>query len=271
MNIASLIAILFYLAATALLATKFHPAVRGSNRAGTVAFSFRISGFAALSLHAGLLYTFIVPGNGFDFGFFNAISMISWLVALIVMVTSLFRPLENLLLVLFPIAVTAILLEIFIPDKHLLTASPSTALGIHILLSICAYSLLMISALQALALGMQDKMLKARLAIKVINILPPLQVMENLLIQFIFIGFFLLSLSLLSGFMFVHDLFAQHLVHKTVFSIIAWIIYCVLLWGRWTFGWRGRKVVRWALGGFISLLLAYTGSKFVLELILQRV
>jgi ABC-type uncharacterized transport system permease subunit len=102
-------------------------------------------------------------------------------------------------------------------------------------------------------------------------ILPPMQVMEDLLIQFILFGFFLLSLSLATGFMFLHNIFAQHLVHKTVLSILAWLIFGSLLWGRWSFGWRGRKVIYLTLGGFILLLLAYFGSKLVLELILHKV
>ena len=71
--------------------------------------------------------------------------------------------------------------------------------------------------------------------------------------------------------MFIHDLFAQHLVHKTVLSLLAWVIFAILLWGRWSRGWRGRKAIRWTLGGFFTLMLAYFGTKLVLELILHRV
>jgi len=172
---------------------------------------------------------------------------------------------------LFPIAGLAILLELFIPDERILNESLSTGLRIHILLSICAYSLLMIGAFQALLLAVQERLIKAKRAAIIMNTLPPLQVMEDLLIQIIVIGFFLLSLSLASGMMFIDDMFAQHLVHKTVLSILAWVIYCILLWGRWSAGWRGKRIIRWALGGFVALLLAYFGSKFVLEVILHRV
>ena len=83
-------------------------------------------------------------------------------------------------------------------------------------------------------------------------------------------GFALLSAGLLTGIFFLEDIFAQHLVHKTVLSIVAWLVFGILLWGRWRFGWRGRTAIRWTLSGFVVLLLAYFGSKFVLELILQR-
>jgi len=120
---------------------------------------------------------------GFDFGFFNAISLVSWLVALIVLLSSLLRPLENLLLILFPAAGLAILLELFIPDQRLLSESLTVGLRIHILLSICAYSLLMISAVQAIMLAVQEKLIKEKHASIIMNTLPPLQVMEVLLVH----------------------------------------------------------------------------------------
>lgn len=76
---------------------------------------------------------------------------------------------------------------------------------------------------------------------------------------------------MLSGFLFIDDLFAQHLAHKTLFSILAWIMFAGLLIGRSRYGWRGKIAVRWTLYGFASLLLAYFGSRIVLELILDKV
>ena len=168
---------------------------------------------------------------------------------------------ENLLLILFPAAGLAILLELFIPDERLLSESLSMGLRIHILLSICAYSLLMISAVQAIMLAVQEKLIKEKRVAIIMNTLPPLQVMEALLIQIIVVGFFMLSLSLASGTMFIGDIFAQRLAHKTILSMVAWVIYAILLWGRWSAGWRGKRIIRWALGGFTALLLAYFGSK----------
>ena len=98
-----------------------------------------------------------------------------------------------------------------------------------------------------------------------------MQVMEEVLVQLLWLGFFLLSLSLATGMMFVHNIFAQHISHKTVLSIMAWCVFAILLWGRWSWGWRGRQLIRWTLGGFALLVLAYFGSKFVYELILKRV
>ena len=267
-SIQAIIAVLLYLTSALLLGARIYGVSGIFNKTGVIALVF---GAIALILHTHLLYQSIILANGLDFGFFNAISLIGWLVALIVMLTSIFRPIENLLLFLFPIAALAILLELLIPGTRILSESLSAGLRIHILLSICAYSLLLISAFQAIMLAIQERLIKTKRAAKIMNTLPPLQVMEGLLIQFIVIGFFTLSLSLASGMMFIDDIFAQHLIHKTVLSILAWVIYCILLWGRWSAGWRGKRIIRWTLGGFSTLLLAYIGSKFVLEIILQRV
>ena len=83
-------------------------------------------------------------------------------------------------------------------------------------------------------------------------------------------GFALLTLALLSGFAFLEDMFAQHLVHKTVLSTLAWLMFGGLLIGRLRYGWRGKTAIVWTLSGFAVLILAYFGSKMVLELILQR-
>ena len=268
MTIQSIIAVLLYLISAILIGARIYNVSDIFSRTRTIVLIF---GAFALALHAHLLYQAIILTNGLDFGIFNAVSLIGWLVALIVLLSSLFRPLENLLLFLFPVAAGVIIIEILIPDTRILSASLSMGLRIHILLSICAYSLLMISAVQSIMLAVQERMIKKKRAAKIMHALPPLQVMEDLLVQIIVIGFFTLSLSLASGMMFIEDIFAQHLIHKTVLSIIAWFVYVILLWGRWSAGWRGKRIIRWSLGGFTALLLAYVGSKFVLEIILQRV
>ena len=102
----------------------------------------------------------------------------------------------------------------------------------------------------------------------VTRLLPPLQTMETLLFEMLWVGQVLLTLSIVTGFLFFEDLFGQRLVHKTVFSLLAWLVYAILLWGRHRNGWRGSQAVRWTLGGFAALMLAYFGTKLVLEFIL---
>ena len=147
MIIQTIAAVISYIICTCLLGIKIFGSSSVSKKTRIVSL---IIGFTGIILHGHLLYQSIVLDSGFDFGFFNAVSLISWLVTSIVLITSLFRPLENLLLILFPIAGSAILLELFVLDGRLLSESLSIGLRIHILLSICAYSLLMISAIQAL-------------------------------------------------------------------------------------------------------------------------
>ncbi|OGT31622.1 MAG: hypothetical protein A2W28_09290 [Gammaproteobacteria bacterium RBG_16_51_14] len=225
----------------------------------------------ALLLHALVLYHTVFLHDVLDLSFYNAISMMAWVITLIIVLTAITKPLENILVIQMPITAMCLLLETIMPESHNLISSLTNALRVHILFSVFAYSLLSIATVQALVLSFQEHQLHNQQPTLIMHILPPMQVMEDLLIQFLVYGFFLLSLSLATGFMFLHDIFSQHLVHKTTLSILAWVIFGSLLWGRWTFGWRGKKVIHWTLGGFTLLLLAYFGSKLVLELILHRV
>ena len=140
----------------------------------------------------------------------------------------------------------------------------------HIGLSVAAYAVLTIAALQALALAFLDSRLRHHNTSGFVQIFPPLQLMETMLFEMIWLGVILLTASIASGFVFLDDIFAQHLVHKTTLTVAAWVTYSVLLWGRHRRGWRSKTAVWWTLGGFLVLMLGYFGSKFVLELILAN-
>ena len=129
--------------------------------------------------------------------------------------------------------------------------------------------MLTIAMFQSLLLLVQDHQLKHKHPSGLIRNFPPLQTMESLLFGFLWSGWALLSLSLLSGALFIDNLFTQHLVHKTILSCFAWIVFAVLLWGRHQLGWRGHKAIRWTLAGFCLLMLAFFGSKLVREFILH--
>jgi ABC-type uncharacterized transport system permease subunit len=148
--------------------------------------------------------------------------------------------------------------------------APGWALTAHILLSMGAAALLFAAAVTALLLVFLDRRLRKRRLSDLPSALPPLDTLETVMFRLIAAGFVLLTLALLTGFVFVTDLFAQHLLHKTVLSLIAWVLFGILLIGRGRYGWRGRSAVRWTLSGFAALALAYFGSKFVLETILGR-
>jgi ABC-type uncharacterized transport system permease subunit len=227
-------------------------------------------GFAGLLLHAAVLYVDLFTSGGLNLSFFNAVSLAAWTMAALLLISALTKPVENLAILALPIAAITILLELRFPGSRLLGEDAGWALRLHVLTSMLAYSLLTLASAQAILLAVQDTKLRRHHPGGFIRALPPLQTMEMLLFEMIGLGFVLLSVTLLTGFVYLEDMFAQHLVHKTVLSIIAWIAFAILLWGRYRFGWRGRKAIRWTLNGFALLMLAYFGSKAVLELILQR-
>jgi len=264
----ALTAIILYVAAAARLAVEILRRTRGEPPGNPAE---RLLGFVALPFHAFILYQSIVTTGGLNLGVFNAASLVAFVMAAIILIATWRRPLENLAVVLLPLAALCIGMELIFPTRHVFSASAPAGLQGHILLSILAYSLLMLAALEAGVLAIEDHLLRARRPLRAVQVLPPLQTLERLMFQLIGAGFFLLSLGLMSGMMFLNDIFAQHLVHKTVLSIVAWLVFAVLLFGRWRYGWRGRTAIRCTLGGFASLMLAYFGSKVVLELILHRV
>jgi len=228
-------------------------------------------GIMAATLHAIVLDQTLLTPIGINLGFFKAASLVAWVIVVLLLLTMLRQPVENLLIVILPIAALTIGIEEYFQSYQILPLAYSQfGVTLHIFSSILAYSFLSISAVQALFLAYQDYQLHHKHPGWVMQRLPPLRVMENLLFQIIGIGFTLLSVSLASGLVFLEDIFAQHLVHKTVLSIIAWIVFAILLWGHWFYGWRGRTAIRWNLSGFLVLMLAYFGTKLVLELILKR-
>lgn len=226
--------------------------------------------WAAITLH--VLYTALIvhQNSGFNFSFFSMASLVSMIVALLLLLATLSKPVENLGIFLFPVTALMLALDLCFPERQRSLDTHSWQMHTHILTSIIAFSLLNIAALQAILLAIQNQQLKSHPPKRYIQSMPPLQSMESLLFQMIGAGLFFLSIALASGFIFLEDLFAQHLAHKTFFSMIAWLIFSGLLVGRSSYGWRGRTAIKWTLLGFLFLLLAYFGSKLVMEIILHR-
>ncbi len=261
------LSIILYALVTYQLASRL---VRGSLSLHCQRRQILLTGFAAVIIHAVFLYPAVVAVNGLNLSFFNALSVVALTTVLLLLVSSLFQPVENLGIAVFPLAACSNMLVLLYPTERVITSDSSWQLDFHILTSLLAYSILGLAALQAILLTIQDRQLRNHRPGGFVRTLPPLAVMESLLFQMIATGFALLTLALVTGALFLEDIFAQHLVHKTTLSIMAWLVFGVLLWGRWRFGWRGRIALRWTIGGYIFLMLAYFGSKFVLELILHR-
>jgi ABC-type uncharacterized transport system permease subunit len=264
-----LIAVLLYLGVGALLALQLRRGGRIDAPAATTRAALLTGWAVAVLLHGATIYGDAFTPTGIDMGFFNALSLAAWLIALLLWVVCLRLPLELLGIILMPFAALALALELAFSGPGTATTLPP-GLQIHILLSLLAYSLLAIGAIQAILLAVQNHHLHHHHPGGFIRALPPLAMMEGLLFQIIGLGFVFLSASLITGFMFLEDLFGQHVAHKTVLSIAAWGLFAGLLFGRWRFGWRGRIAIRWTVGGFAALVLAYFGSKLVLELVLGR-
>lgn len=227
-------------------------------------------GFAGLALHGLLLWAGLFTSGGVNLSFFNAMSLAAWTVSALLLFSTLTKPVENLAILALPLAAITVLLDLRFPGIDLLPDDAGWALRAHVLTSMLAYSLLTLASAQALLLAVQDNHLRTHHPGGFIRALPPLQTMESLLFEMIGLGFVLLTVTLVTGFIYLDDMFAQHLVHKTALSLVAWIVFAMLLWGRFRFGWRGRKAIRWTLIGFAVLMLAYFGSKAVIELILDR-
>ncbi len=261
-SVLAAVAVAAYLAATLLVAV---PTLRGTRLPRSLGVAVAAAGVLA---HAG--YLLAAHRGGLDLHFFAALSVVAMLIAGTTLLVNLARPVDALGVLVFPLA--AALLAV---DAWIAPPTQPNAMGwqikLHVIVALLGYALLSVSALLALLLLAQERALRNRdVASHWLRVLPPLTLTESLMFRLVGVGFVLLSATLLSGVLFVENLFAQHLVHKTSLSIIAWVVFGTLLAGRWRFGWRGRRAVRLLLIGMAVLLLAFFGSKFVLELLLSR-
>lgn len=227
-----------------------------------------LAALPAIVAHAAVhLFAWRLLG-GPDLHFFAALSLVGLGMATLTSILGPAQRIEALGIIVFPVAAGGVLLY------ALVGGAPPARLGwpleLHALLALLAYATLAVATLLAMMLWFQDRALRRRDFGGWLRLLPPLTQMETLLFRCLGAGFGLLSLTLLTGVLFVDDLFAQGLGHKTVFSTLSWIVLAVLLFGRWRWGWRGPRAAKLALAAMVLLLLAYFGSKFVYELVLHR-
>ena len=225
-----------------------------------------------LGVHAVMLYGSTLAGPDVRLGLGNAASLIVWLSVLIYWIVSFFYRLEALQALVMPVAALACLLPILAPAARALPNTELLAFKAHLLISMLAYGFFTIASLHVLLMAVLEKRLHGGQLRPGLPGLPPLLTMERILFQLIGAGFLLLTLSLASGIVFSEEVFGKPLSpnHKTVFGVISWAIFGGLLWGRRRYGWRGRVAMRWTLAGFLMLVLAYFGSRFVLEVVLRR-
>lgn len=264
----SIVVLACYLACAAWLASSVFRAE------DTAARGRRVAGLAlgvlAIILHALLLWQSIFAKPTLSFTTAETASLIGWPMGAIALALSWLKPrfagIGSILMIVAGI-VAATTVE---GASGFALEQRSWEMATHIVLSTLAYALLTIAVALAVALRLLDRRLRSRQPLGWLTILPSVEALEAGTFQALTVGFAVLTLALFSGFMFVEDLFAQHLIHKTVLSCLAWVVFAVLLFGRWRFGWRGRTATTWTLSGFALLGLAYFGSKIVLESILGR-
>lgn len=225
------------------------------------------AGAVAVALHAVALLGDVFHQDRLLIGLLDAASLVLWQAALLILLCWRLMPVAALSLIAFPLAglVAVIAAGSGTPPGSGVLGWP---LQLHVGLSVFAAGLFTLAALQSLLVAAQNRFLHGGRDLRSLPALPPLQAMEAALFGALWLAWGMLTASLLTGILFVDDLLAQHLVHKTVLSAISWAVFGMLLWGHWRYGWRGRTALRWTWSGYAVLLLAYFGSKFVLESVL---
>jgi ABC-type uncharacterized transport system permease subunit len=255
-----LIALLFYGTAT-------HAGWRHHAAAAPYPRVVLLAAFGLL-VHAILVVHMMLARGTMVIGFGTALSLFAWQTALLLWLISLRSSTGALGFVVYPLAGACAVIGLLIPDPNGPREPLDVPAQLHIVISMVAYGLLTLGAIQAIVLSLQHRQLRQRPPLKPLATLPPLQTMETLLFRLLGAGLVLLTLAIATGAVFINHLVEQHLTHKLVLSIIAWLIFAILLVGRWRYGWRGRVASRGVLIGYAVLVLAYFGSKLVLELIL---
>jgi ABC-type uncharacterized transport system permease subunit len=257
-----LIAIALYLLAAGWL-------VASLRRDGAGSRGWLLPASLALLLH-GATHFLAWRNTGYtDLHFFAALSLVGLGMAALTAVVGAYGRMRALGVLVFPLA--ALVLLGYGLYGHSTRPDPlDWRLLLHAWLALLAYATLAVAALLAIMLWLQERALRRHQRHAWLRAFPPLTELETLLFRTIAVGFALLTLTLLTGVLFVENLFAQHLVHKTVLSLLSWLVFGGLLLGRWRRGWRGGIAVRWTLIAMGLLLLAFFGSQFVLELLLHR-
>lgn len=258
-----LVAACLYLVASGLLARRLG---RGDRDPSSAVW---LPGSVAIALHAfGHAVDWRLAG-GANLHFFSALSLVSLGMAGLTLLVGLRGRLGALGVIVFPI--TGLMAAVYgLWGRHGAVTPMDWRIQLHAWCALLAYATLALAALVAVLSWAQERALRQRDFRSWLRALPPLVELETLLFRMIAVGFALLSAALLTGALFVEDLMAQHLAHKTVFSVLSWLAFGALLIGRWRRGWRGAKALRWTLVAMTLLVLAYFGSSFVLQLVLRR-
>jgi ABC-type uncharacterized transport system permease subunit len=221
-------------------------------------------GTMASAFHAYLLYHWINTPFGQNLSPSHMFSLITWLITTLTFFLALFKPIETLSIFILPLTIFSIPLAFSFPGQTFLQTQTHPEQLTHVLISIAALGILGMATLQATLLYLQHLAIRNKQSEGVVRFLPPLQTMETLLFQIIWLGFLFLSASLLSAYLFLEDMFTLEHFQKVFFSFLAWGFFATLLYGHHRSGWRGTTAVRWTLSGMMFLIIAYFSSKLIL-------
>ncbi len=221
-------------------------------------------------LHALTAYLVLHQPDGINIGIPAVASLIGFTLVLFVYVGSLWQPLENLFVMVLPLGALSVVSSITSNGPVIPSAAIGDGLLAHILISILAYTVLAMAACQSIILAFQERSLRQKSSIGFVRLLPPLQTMETLLFQLLWVGLIALTLAIGSGFLFLTNVFAKSVASHMILATASWVVFAGLLAGRYAFGWRSTVATRATLVGFTLLLFAYIGSKLVIEILLGR-
>jgi ABC-type uncharacterized transport system permease subunit len=226
----------------------------------------------ALLAHAWLGWQEVLTPEGLDLSFANAVSVVAGLVAAVAWLSGLLATLPAIGTVVLPVAAIGSLLPTLFASPHRFAYGGEMLAAAHVAVALVSYAMFLVAALQALVLMGLERRLHRRMPDPEAAALPPLLTLERFLFRLVATGFLLLTLTLASGMLFTEQLFGKPLMftHKSVFSVLGWLTFGALLFGRWRYGWRGRVALRWIIAGTVFVFLAYLGSKFVVEVVLGR-
>ena len=262
---------LSFLAAALYLACTLIPGQRRIVNPGLTALAWLVHGVA--------LWATVFFGEGLRVGFATMLSAALWISVLVYWLENRNFSLDGLKVLLLPNAALMAVLPVFFPGNLITLAGKTTMFPWHIAVALLAYSTLTIAAFHAVVMILQDAHLHKLRGNQhqhwlntAIERLPALMTMEKILFRLVFLGFVLLTLTVFSGVIFSEQVLgvAFKWDHKTLLSLLSWLLFGVLLAGRQWRGWRGKTVLSFTLGGFVTLLMAYVGSRFVLEVLLHR-
>ncbi|PJC85987.1 chromosome partitioning protein ParB [Vibrio sp. HA2012] len=262
-NLIAIVSAVFYIAATCMI-------VPGLMQQTSIRIKpVFTSALLALFFHIWLLADLILHGTGQNLSILNVASLISFMISLSMSLAMLKTRIWFLLPLIYCFSALNILAATLLPGHFITHLEGRAGLVTHISLALIAYATLTIAALYALQLTWLDYKLKRKKTLTINTNHPPLMMVERQLFSIVLLGTGFLTLTLLSGFIFLDDIFAPGKAHKTILSFVAWVVFSILLWGHYRHGWRGRLVAWFTVSGATLLTMAYFGNRLLQEIILS--